>query len=176
MKTKNKKIIIVVSIVLFFPFLSGFYLNFFPPHVVNENTLAISLDDLIFALSISVLLLFSYNKYFEARDKIHSLKLRYIESYDEKGLELSEKLKPVLGPALLLLALIIYSFLFIFFSLGNFFIFFSYYYHDFIGSVLLGFYIVVLFLVLILFLVALWSLRLEKAIFDKIRLLIFHQE
>ncbi len=176
MKTKNKKIILVVSIVLFFPLLSGFYLNFFLPHVVNENTFAISLDDLIFALSISALLLFSYDKYFEALDKIHSLRLKFIESYDEKGLELSQKLKPVVGPALLLLALIIYLFLFIFFSLGNFFTFFSYYYHDFIGSVLLGFYLIILFLVPILFSVALWSLRFEKTIFDVIRLLIFHKE
>ena len=176
MKTKNKKIIIVALIVLFFPLLSGFYLNFFLPHVVNENTFAISLDDLVFALSISALLLFSYDKYFEALDKIHSLRLKYIESYDEKGLELSQKLKPVFGPALLLLALIVYSFLFVFFSLGNFFTFFSYYYHGFIGSVLCGFYLIILFLVLILFSVALWSLRFEKTIFDVIRLLIFHQE
>ena len=175
MKTKNKKIILVVSIVLFFPLLSGFYLNFFLPHVINENTFAISLDDLVFALSIPILFLYSYDKYFEARDKIHSLKLRYIESYDEKGLELSQKLKPVLGPALLLLSLMIYSFLFVFFSLGNFFTFFSYYYHGFIGSVLCGFYLIILFLVLILFSVALWSLRFEKTIFDKIRLLIYKE-
>ena len=175
MKTKNKKIILVVSIVLFFPLLSGFYLNFFLPHVVNENTFAISLDDLVFALSIPILLLYSYDKYFEARDKIHSLKLRYIESYDEKGLKLSQKLKPVLSPALLLLVLIIYSFLFIFFSLGNFFIFFSYYYHGFVGYVLFGFYFIILFLILTLFSGALWSLRFEKTIFDKIRLLIFKE-
>jgi hypothetical protein len=170
MKIKHKKIIAAVLLVLFFLLLSGFYLNFFIP----KNALIISfpVESLVLGLSIPVLILFAYDKYFEALDKIQLLRLKYAESYDEKGFKLSLKLKPILGPVLLLFAFLIYSSLFALFSLANFFTFFSYCH---IGLVLSGFYFFILFLVPILFSVALFSLRFEKTVFDITKSLLFRE-